>query len=260
MKIAIITGASSGLGEKLLYETEKRFSLDEIWIIARRKERLEALAAKCTGGAKIVPIALDLTDYSSYETLSAMLAEKKPEIFALLNNAGFGKLGNMIDMTYPEQAGMVDLNCRALTAVTTLCLPYMKKRAGGEKVSSFILNTCSIASFAPNPRMTVYCSTKAYVLSFTKSLRFELRGTGINVCAVCPGPMATEFLDVAGISGGKSKTFETLPYCDPGKVAAGALKAASAGRNVYTPRAFFKFYRFLAKILPHSLVMKMSKT
>ena len=108
--------------------------------------------------------------------------------------------------------------------------------------------------------MTVYCSTKAYVLSFTKSLRFELRGTGINVCAVCPGPMATEFLDVAGISGGKSKTFETLPYCDPDKVAAGALKAASAGRNVYTPRAFFKFYRFLAKILPHSLVMRMSKT
>ena len=151
MKIAIITGASSGLGEKLLYETEKRFSLDEIWIIARRKERLEALAAKCTGAAKIVPVALDLTDYSSYETLSAMLAEKKPEIFALLNNAGFGKLGNMIDMTYPDQAGMVDLNCRALTAVTTLCLPYMKRRTGGEKVSSFILNTCSIASFAPNP-------------------------------------------------------------------------------------------------------------
>ena len=108
--------------------------------------------------------------------------------------------------------------------------------------------------------MTVYCSTKAYVLSFTKSLNFELRGTGINVCAVCPGPMATEFLDVAGISGGKSKTFETLPYCDPDKVAAGALKAASGGRNIYTPKAFYKFYRFLAKILPHSLVMKMSKT
>ena len=166
----------------------------------------------------------------------------------------------MADMTYPDQAGMVDLNCRALTAVTTICLPYMKRRAGKEKVSSFILNTCSIASFAPNPRMTVYCSTKAYVLSFTKSLNFELRGTGINVCAVCPGPMATEFLDVAGISGGKSKTFETLPYCDPDKVAAGALKAASGGRNIYTPKAFYKFYRFLAKILPHSLVMKMSKT
>ena len=133
MKIAIITGASSGLGEKFLYEAGKRFSLDEIWIIARRKERLEALAAKCTGGAKIVPVPLDLCDYASYEALSAMLAEKKPEIFALINNAGFGKLGNMADMTYPDQAGMVDLNCRALTAVTTICLPYMKRRAGKEK-------------------------------------------------------------------------------------------------------------------------------
>lgn len=259
MKIAIITGASAGLGEKLLFETDKRFALDEIWIIARRRERLEALAEKCTGKARIVPIALDLVEPSSYETLSAMLAEKKPEIFALFNNAGFGKLGNMMDMTYPDQAGMVDLNCRALTAITTICLPYMKKRTGKEKVSSFILNTCSIASFAPNPRMTVYCSTKAYVLSFTKSLRFELRGTGINACAVCPGPMATEFLDLAGISG-RSKTFETLPYCDPDKVASGAVKAAIAGRNVYTPRAFFKFYRFLAKLLPHNIVMKMSKT
>lgn len=259
MKIAIITGASSGLGEKLLCETQKRFSLDEIWIIARRAVRLETLAEKCAGAAKIVPVPLDLTDYASYDKLSAMLEEKKPEIFALINNAGFGKLGNMIDMTYPAQAGMVDLNCRALTAVTTVCLPYMKKREGKEKVSSFVLNTCSIASFAPNPKMTVYCSTKAYVLSFTKSLRFELRGTGINVCAVCPGPMATEFLDVAGITG-NSKTFDTLPYCDPDKVAAGALKAANAGRNVYTPKVFFKFYRLLAKLLPHSLVMHMSKT
>ena len=125
---------------------------------------------------------------------------------------------------------------------------------------SFIVNTCSIASFAPNPRMTTYCSTKAYVLSFSRSLRFELKNKKINVCAVCPGPMDTEFLPIAGIEKGTSKTFDTLPRCNPDKVAEKGLNAASKGKGVYTPKAFFRFYRFVAKVLPHSIVMKMSKT
>lgn len=260
MKIALITGASSGLGVELFREMAKRNDLDEIWLIARRLDRLESLRDGAECHAAVVPVPLDLTKNESIETLSAMLAEKKPEILALVNNAGMGKLGNVIDAAYPEQAAMVDLNCRALTAVTTVCLPYMKKREGKEKVSSYVMNTCSIASFAPNPRMTVYCSTKAYVLSYTKSLRYELKKTGINVCCVCPGPMTTEFLDVAGISGGKSKTFETLPYCDPAKVAKLALRSSEKGKCVCTPRLFFKFYRVVAKLLPHSLIMPMSKT
>ena len=108
--------------------------------------------------------------------------------------------------------------------------------------------------------MSVYSATKAYVMSFTKSLRYELRKRKINVTAICPGPMATEFLDVAGIDKGVSKTFDTLPYCDPMKTAKNGIKAAKHGRCVYTPRGFYKFYRVLAKMLPHSWLLGASKT
>ena len=119
---------------------------------------------------------------------------------------------------------MIDLNCRALTAVTRCCLPYM---AAG----SLILNISSIASFAPTPRMTVYCSTKAYVQSFSRALREELRPRGINVLAACPGPMDTEFLlPVAGCEHGKSRTFDALPHPEPGKNGQkGASPPACAG-------------------------------
>ncbi len=252
MNIAIITGASSGLGKEYLFEIAKKYpELDEIWLVARRRDRMEALASRLPD-VKCEILSLDLFDTSSFDTIASLLKEKGAEVKLLVNNAGLGKLGNVADEDHASQTAMVDLNCRALTAISTLALPYMKE--GGS-----IINVCSIAAFAPTPRMTVYSSTKAYVLSFSKSLREELKKRRINVCAVCPGPMNTEFLEVADIRG-NSKTFKMLPYCDPEKVAARSLDAAKKGRAVYTPRAFFKFYRVVAKLLPHNLVMKMSKT
>lgn len=254
-KIAIITGASSGLGKEFLKALlPDSAEFDEIWIIARRLEKLTEAAAECGAASdRIKPIPLDLTRYESYEELNGLLQTEKADVRVLINNAGCGVLGNVADMPADGQIAMTDLNVRALTAVASIVLKYM--HAG-----SYIINTCSIASFAPNPRMTVYSSTKAYVLSFTKGLHVELKPKGINVLAVCPSPMRTEFLDIAGISGGKSKAFETLPYCDPRMVARNAIKHAKKGSCVYTPRLFYKFYRILAKILPHNLVMKMSKT
>ena len=122
-----------------------------------------------------------------------------------------------------------------------------------------IINTCSIASFVPNPGLTVYSSTKAYVLSFTKGLREELKPLGINCMCVCPGPMKTEFLTVAKIEPGVSKAFDTLPYCDVSDVAKKALLASKKGRCVYTNRAVYKLYRLVAKLLPHSFLMKLAK-
>lgn len=151
-------------------------------------------------------LPLDLAADASYQALSERLAAEKPAVQILINNAGLGELANMADSDWATQIRMVDVNCRGLTAVTTAVLPYMAE--GG-----FILNVASIAAFAPNPRMTVYSSTKAYVLSLSKGLREELRPRRVNVLAVCPGPMRTEFLDLAGITG-QSRTFETLPYCD----------------------------------------------
>lgn len=251
MNIAVITGASSGLGKEFLEQLMNTAPLpDEVWLIARREERLQQLA-------NIYPqttfrcLPLDLAAQESYDTYAQLLAETKPRIRLLINNAGYGKLGDFVNGELNEQSGMVDLNCRALTAMSLASLPYMDRGCA-------ILNVCSIAAFAPTPRMTVYCSTKAYVYSFSKSLRRELRSRGINVMAVCPGPMSTEFLEVADITE-RSKTFQTLPYCNPKTVAKGSLKRVYR-RGIYTPHPFYKFYRLLAKLLPHGLVMHMSKT
>ena len=253
MKIAIVTGASSGLGEEYVRAISEGYDeIEEIWVIARRTDRLEALKERFPN-KKIFPITLDLTAYESYATLSEMLESEKPEIKILVNNAGYGTLGDFDKMETHTQTRMIDLNNRALTALTSVSLPYMNK-------GSFIVNVCSIASFAPNPRMTVYCSTKAYVLSFSKSLRFELKNKGINVLALCPGPMDTEFLPTAGIEKGSSHTFDTLPRVNPKMAAEKSLYYASKGRGIYTPRAFFKLYRVLSKLLPHGLVMHLSKT
>ena len=253
MNIAIITGASSGLGiEYLKHICERYNNVNEYWIIARRREKLEEIA-KAYPDKKIVPISLDLSDYESYKLFEEMLVKNDAKVKILVNNAGYGVLGDVYDEGYMRQSGMVDLNCRALTALTTIALKFME-------AGDFIVNVCSIASFCPNARMTVYSSTKAYVRSFSRGVRFENKKRGINVLAVCPGPMDTEFLSVAGISGGKSKTFETLPYCNPTKVALGSLIAAEKGRAIYTPGAFYKFYRVLAKITPQSWLMHLTKT
>lgn len=252
MKIAIITGASSGLGREFALHAAKMYdNIDEIWLVARRLERLEALAEEISE-KKCRPVALDLCAEGAVQSLEKMVEESGADIGLLINNAGMGKLGNVAEMSVESQVSMVDLNAKALTAVTTMALKHMSR--GGE-----IINVCSIASFAPNARLTVYSSTKAYVLSFTKGLREELRPLGINCCCVCPGPMKTEFLEVANIFEGSSKTFDTLPYCDASKVAKGALRASKKGRCVYTNKPFYKFYRVLAKLLPHSIVMKMSR-
>lgn len=250
--IAIITGASSGMGKEFFNCVANSYKeLDEIWVIARRVERLEELKALCPK-TTVKAIGLDLTNDKSYSELSELLSKDETNIKLLINNAGCGLLGNVEDAEYKAQIQMVDLNCRALTALTTLALKFMRE-------GSFIINVCSIAAFCPNARMTVYSATKAYVFSYSKSLRFELKKRKINILAVCPGPMDTEFLPVAGITG-NSKTFDMLPRCNPAIVAKNALKKASKGRGIYTPRIFFKFYRVLAKFLPHGLMMHFSKT
>lgn len=251
MSIAILTGASAGLGKSFFASLQKRHpDLDGIWLIARRRERLEEMAKDCSIPVTVLP--MDLTDPACYDALGDKLKADGVSVKILINNAGLGELDNVIDSDWATQSRMVDLNCRALTAVTAVVLPYMDK--GG-----FVVNVCSIASFCPNARMTVYSSTKAYVMSFTKGLREELKPHGINVLAVCPGPMKTEFLDVANI-GDRSKMFKTLPYSDPDIVADRALVKAAKGRCVYTPKFLFKFYRVLAKIVPHNWMMKICKT
>ncbi len=252
MKIAVITGASSGLGAEFAMACARlRPQIDEIWLIARRAEKLEELSTSISKKTRILP--LDITDNEKLKEYTEALKEAGAEVCLLVNNAGFGKLDNFDAISPEDNAGMVRLNCEALTYFTAITLPFMKE--GGE-----IINSCSIASFAPNTRMAVYSSTKAYVMSLSRALKSELRPRKINVLAACPGPMDTEFLSLAGIEKGSSRTFDTLPRVNPRIMAEKSLKASKAGKGVYTNRIFFKFYRLLAKILPTSLVMKMAGT
>ena len=252
MKIAVITGASSGLGTEYAYAVSLlRPDIDEIWLIARRQEKLEEVASNLSKKSRV--LSLDITNPDAVSEYETLLTNEKAEVSLLINNAGFGKLGLFYEISTEDNAGMIRLNCEALTVFTSVTLPFMNE--GGE-----IINTCSIASFAPNSRMAVYSSTKAFVLSFSRALRQELKNRKINVLAVCPGPMETEFLALAGIGKGTSRTFDTLPRDKAQKVAMHSLKASKAKKAVFCDHFFYKFYRMVSKILPTSLVMKMAKT
>lgn len=250
MNIAVITGASSGLGKEYVSQVLKQYpALDEVWVLARRRERLDELKARL--GNKVRPVPADITDRDAVNGYIELLKSEKAEVRLLINNAGYGKLGNFDAVSADDNAGIVRLNCEALTVMTSVTLPFIPD-------GSEIINTCSIAAFAPNTRMAVYCSTKAYVMSLSRCLRSELKPRRINVLAVCPGPMDTEFLALANIPKGASRTFDTLPRVNPEVMAKKSLAASKKHRAVYTNKLFFKFYRFLAKVLPCSWVMKMS--
>ncbi len=252
MKTAVITGASAGLGLEFVAQLEDSFpDIDCVWLISRSEDKLKA-ASKLLKKAEAKIIPLDLCGEDDLDKFEELLKREKPEICLLVNNAGCGHLANIGDTEYKVQTRMVDLNIRALTAVTAIAVPYISH--GGR-----IINMSSIASFCPNPRMTVYSASKSYVSAFSRGLGEELSPRGIKVTAVCSGPLDTEFLDIAGIRG-KSKTFDILPFCNPKKVVRGAYAAAKAGRSVHTPRAFFKLYRFIAKILPQCIMVKFTKT
>lgn len=251
MKTAIVTGASSGLGGEIVRQIADVFpEVESYWLIARRGDRLTEMAERLPE-KQVFCLPLDLCDPMSFMILQEKLRGEQPEVILLVNNAGCGYLGAIGEADTVSQTRMVDLNVRALTAVTNMVVPYMS-------AGSCILNVSSIASFCPTPRMTVYSSTKAYVSSFTVGLAEELRSRHITVTAVCPGPMKTEFLDVGGITG-RSKLFACLPYCDQVRVAGGALRAARAGRTIYTPKLMYKFYRVLAKVTPMKMLAKRVK-
>jgi short-subunit dehydrogenase len=249
MPIAVITGASSGLGRAYALAAMEIFpEIREYWLIARRADRLEALGADMPG-VSVRTIALDLADPASFDEYQRLLEEAGAEIALLVNNAGLGWMGDFADGSWRSQTAMTDVNVRAVTAVANISLQHMRR-------GSVMVNVSSIAAFAPTPRMAVYCATKSYVSALSKAIRFELKGKGVRVLAACPCPMDTEFLEIAGIH---SRTFDMLPRVKPDYMAVKSLAAAKKGRAVYTALPLMKLYRVLAKILPSGLVMHVSK-
>ena len=188
MKIAIITGASSGMGREFVYALDKDEQFDELWVIARRRERLEALQEKVR--ARVRVMALDLFEEESFDVMRAALEAEQPEVAVLVNAAGFGVFGPFAERDLQTQLRIIDLNSRALTAMCYVCLPYLKE-------GSRIYNMGSMSSWQPVPYINVYGASKAYVLSFSRALSQELKPRGVRVMAVCPGWIKTEFFDHA---------------------------------------------------------------
>lgn len=247
MKIAIVTGASSGIGKEMVaIILKERPELDQIWVIARREERLIEL--RDTLGDKIVPLVYDLAQELEFKSLVNRLRQHRAKVWMLVNSAGYGKFGDFEALPLLEQTGMIDLNCTALTALTYQMLPFMGK-------ASKIVNIASSAGFAPQANFAVYSASKSYVLSFSRALNQELKGRKISVTAVCPGPVKTEFFDVAQ-SDKDGGMIRHLTKADPIKVAQKAYDDALNRKEVSVYGKLIKAFFVISKIVPHQWLLK----
>ncbi|MEE1494768.1 MAG: SDR family NAD(P)-dependent oxidoreductase [Anaerostipes hadrus] len=246
--IALVTGASSGMGKEFVREIAKKYKgLDEIWVIARRKDRLRELKKEIVG-TRVRMLPLDLTKEESFERLTKVLAKEQPDVRILVNASGYGISGPFEFQTEEDASGMVRLNCEALTRVTYLVLPYLRR-------GSFIYQIASSAGFAPQPGFTVYAATKAYVKSFSIALRQELSWREIKVTAVCPGPVKTEFFDRA-YEQEEMKFYKKFVMADPKKVVRKAIRDARKNKAVSVYGMTMKVTRIICKLLPGRWIAK----
>jgi short-subunit dehydrogenase len=245
MKIAIVTGASSGMGREFVRQIGKKECPDEIWAVARREDRLRELRSMVTTAVR--PVPLDLREPESMEYLSALLEREKPDVRILVNAAGFGKLGSYNDLTPREINDMIDVNCKAAVNVTVTVLPYMSRGAR-------ILQICSAAAFQPLPGLNVYAATKAFLQHYSRALRWELFPRGIKVTAVCPDWVKTEFIDVVKDTK-NARTVKHFPFAaNPERVVAWALRDSFLGLPVST-YAHATLHRLAVKVVPHEIVI-----
>jgi short-subunit dehydrogenase len=244
-KVALITGASAGLGVEFARQLASRGH--RLVLVARRKDRLDALA-KELGKARAV--AIDLSKSGAAAKLLADLAAAGEEVDTLINNAGFGLIGRFAELDAKRERQMIDLNVGTLTDLCRAVAPEMiKRKAGG------ILNVASTAAFQPGPNMAVYFATKAYVLSLTEALHEELKPHGVHVSALCPGPTRTEFGEVAGFGG--NGLFDRVAMESPEVVAAG-LDGLDRNRAVVVPGLTNKIGAISTRFAPRSVVRRIA--
>ena len=242
----LITGASAGLGVEFAKQCAKRG--DEVVLVARRKDRLDALAAEIGGKAHV--IAADLSKPGAATDIVAETIARGMWVRTLINNAGFGLRGRFDELSLDRQLEMVDLNIRALTNLSFAVINDMVLKGGGS-----ILNVASTAAFQAGPNMAVYFASKAFVLSFTEALHEEWKDRGIKVSALCPGPTRTEFGEVAG--------FETLGQFDrlsmeAGPVVKAGLEGLDANRAVVIPGTTNKIGAWSTRFAPRSVVRRIA--
>jgi short-subunit dehydrogenase len=246
-KVALITGASAGLGVEFARQLSERGH--RLVLAARRKERLDALA-KELGKARAVSI--DLSKKDSAAKLLADLEANGETVDLLVNNAGFGLIGRFAELDAKRERQMIDLNVGTLTDLCRAVAPQMIARKSGA-----ILNVASIAAFQPGPGMAVYCATKAFVLSLSEALHEELKPHGVKVSCLCPGPTRTEFGEVAGLKGELGKAFEKLSM-DAQTVVRLGLEALDKNRAIRVTGGINKVGAASSRFLPRSVVRKIA--
>lgn len=250
---ALITGASRGIG----LELARLFAADghDLVLVARGVEPLQSVAAelRATHGVSVRPLARDLSQPRAADALWAELGARDVKIDVVVNNAGVGVYGPLADLDVGALQGMVELNVAALTTLTRLALPGMLERGWGR-----ILNVASVVAYQPGgPRMAAYYASKAYVLAFSKGVARELRGSGVSVTALCPGPIRTGFEERAGMS--HTGAYRWAPAVTAAAVARAGYRGLMRQRAVVLPGLFAKLLAFAGELPPRRIALEVNR-
>lgn len=247
MKIAIITGASSGIGKEFVRQMDHYFTnIDEFWLVARREDKLKENSKHLLHKTRIFP--LDITQDYNLEELEFEVIRHSAQVCMLINCAGYGLMGHFEGQNREEALGMIRLNCEALSNVTHRMLRYMRR-------GSRIIQLASSAAFVPQSDFAVYAATKSYVLSFSRALNEELREKGITVTAVCPGPVDTPFFDIAEKTG-TTLAIKKYTLVSADKVVRQALKDSYKKKGMSVCSVPIKLFRIFTKLVPHDVILK----
>ena len=245
--IALITGASSGLGMEFARQLDSAPDVDEIWLVARNEEKLQEVASSLKTPA--VPVPADLTSDADIATIASALQDGNINVRFLVNSAGFGKIGPWDAISTEAEETMIDLNCKAVVTLTRMCLPYMQR-------GSHIIQIASAAAFAPLPDMNVYAATKAFVLRYTRALRWEIRSKGIVATALCPTWVKTGFEKTARDTKDGGKAVNSFLFAQtPQTVVSRAIAASRRGSAVCCASIPSMCLRVIGKVVPDSITM-----
>jgi uncharacterized protein len=248
--IALITGASSGIGTEFARQLAERGH--RVALVARRADRLDALAEELGGAARAVPIAADLTVPDDRDRVAARLEQLGAEVEILVNSAGTGSYQDFVDTPRERELKTVRLDVEAVVDFMARYLPPMVKRERGA-----IINMSSSSGFLPGPHQAGYAAAKAHVLILSESVNEELRGTGVSVTAVCPGPVPTEFQDANGAA--FARRIPKLAWVSPERVVADALAAADAGKRSVVPGGPHVKASFVpARFIPSAVTLRIT--
>ncbi len=246
MSVAIITGASGGIGGEFARQLKGLKDIDEFWFVARSAEKMEALARELDVKARI--ISADLTVSEGIDLVRTALEENKPRVSFLVNCSGFGNFGSFDQLSEEETVKMLDLNIKALVLLTQMTVPYMER--GGR-----IIQLGSGSCFTPLPYFNIYSSSKVFVLHYTKALNYELKKYGIRATCFCPGWVETDFLTKCVKDDRKHpKSMKPLLNCE--RAVKGCVKSAIKGKTMYVTNWYTKLQHAMFKLLPDCLLSR----